>query len=99
MFVAVTDYTTLHYYFVLILRVAGNADLDDDGRLMERVIYTDYVIISKKTSLGIAALEGMVNGKHVRVRKRYQIDNIMINELHEDTKRKAEKRVEWRMLS
>ena len=25
--------------------------------------------------------------------------NIMINELYEDTKRKAEKRVEWRMLS
>ena len=26
-------------------------------------------------------------------------DNIMINGVHEDTKRKAEKRVEWRMLS
>ena len=45
------------------------------------------------------ALEGMVNGKEVRGRRRYQIDNIMINELYEDTKRKAEKRVEWRMLS
>ena len=46
------------------------------------------------------ALEGMVNGKKVRGRRRYQmIDNIMINGLYEDTERKAEKRVEWRMLS
>ena len=46
------------------------------------------------------ALEGMVNGKKIRGRRRYQmIDNIMINGLYEDTKRKAEKRVEWRMLS
>ena len=46
------------------------------------------------------ALEGMVMGKKVRGRRRYQmIDNIMINGLYEDTKRKAEKRVEWRMLS
>ena len=46
------------------------------------------------------ALEGVVNGKKVRGRRRYQmIDNIMINELYEDMKRKAEKRVEWRMLS
>ena len=44
--------------------------------------------------------EGMVNGKKVCSRRRYQmIDNIMINELYEDTKRKAEKRVEWRILS
>ena len=46
------------------------------------------------------ALEGMVNGKKVRGRRRFQIiDNIMINGLYEDTKRMAEKRVEWRMLS
>ena len=46
------------------------------------------------------AVEGMVNGNEVRGRKRYQmIDNIIINGLYEDTKRKAEKRVEWRMLS
>ena len=46
------------------------------------------------------ALEGMVNGKKVRGRRRYQmIENIMIKGLYEDTKRKAEKRVEWRMLS
>ena len=33
-------------------------------------------------------------------RRRYQmIDNSMVNGLYEDTKRKAEKRVEWRMLS
>ena len=46
------------------------------------------------------ALEGMVNGKKVRGRRRYQmIENIMINGLFEDTKRQAEKRVERRMLS
>ena len=46
------------------------------------------------------ALEGMVNRKKVRGRRRYQmIDNIMINGLYEDTKRTAEKRVEWRTLS
>ena len=45
------------------------------------------------------ALEGMVNGKKVRGRRYQMIDNIMINGLYEDTKRKAEKRVEWRMLS
>ena len=46
------------------------------------------------------ALEGMVNGKKVRGRRRYQmIDNNMINGLYADTKRKAEKRVDWRMLS
>ena len=46
------------------------------------------------------ALEGMVNGEKVRGRRRYQmIDNIMINGLCEDTKRKAEKRGEWRMSS
>ena len=46
------------------------------------------------------ALEGMVNGKKVCCRRRYPMrDNIMVNGLYEDTKRKAEKRVEWRMLS
>ena len=46
------------------------------------------------------AQEGMVNGKKVRGRRRYQVmENIMINGLYADTKRKAEKRVEWRMLS
>ena len=46
------------------------------------------------------ALEGMVNGKTVRGRRRYQIiDNIMINGLYADMKRKAEKRVQWRKLS
>ena len=32
-------------------------------------------------------------------RRRYQMISIMINGLYEDTKRKAEKRVEWKMLS
>ena len=46
------------------------------------------------------ALEGMVNGKKVRGRRRYHmINSIMIIGLYEETKRKAEKRVEWRMLS
>ena len=41
------------------------------------------------------ALEGMVNGKEVRGRRRCQmIDNIMINGVYTDTKRKVEKRVE-----
>ena len=45
-------------------------------------------------------LEGMINGKRVRGRGRYQMtDNIMINGLYEDTKRKAEKKVEWIMSS
>ena len=45
-------------------------------------------------------LEGMVNREKVRGRRRYQmIDNIMINGEYEDTKRKAEKKSEWRMLS
>ena len=45
-------------------------------------------------------LEGMVNGKKVRGRRTYQtIDNIMINGIYEDTKRKGEKRIERGMLS
>ena len=49
----------------------------------------------RKNCLLKDALEGMVNGKKVRGRRRYlMIDNIMINGLCEDTKRKAEKRVE-----
>ena len=39
-------------------------------------------------------------GKKVRGRRRYKIiDNIMINGLYEDTERKAEERVQWRMQS
>ena len=46
------------------------------------------------------ALEGMVNGKKVRGRRRYQmIDNITINGQYEDTKGKAEKGVKWKILS
>ena len=46
------------------------------------------------------ALEGIVNGKKVGGRRRYQMrDNIMINIFYADMKRKAEKGVEWRMLS
>ena len=40
------------------------------------------------------------NGKGNKVRGlRYQMIEIMINGLYADTKRKAEKRVQWRMLS
>ena len=55
----------------------------------------------RKNCLLKDALEGMVNGKKVQGRRRYQmIDKIMINGLYEGMKRKAEKRVvEWRMLS
>ena len=53
-----------------------------------------------KKELPVEGLEGMVNRKRVRGRRRYQvIDNIMINGLYEDMKRKSEKRVAWRMLS
>ena len=46
------------------------------------------------------ALEGIVNGKKVRGRSRYQmIKNILISGMYADTKRKAEKRVDWRMLN
>ena len=44
--------------------------------------------------------EGMVNGKNVQGRRRYQmIDNIMTDGQCADMKRKAEKKVEWRMPS
>ena len=43
--------------------------------------------------------EGMVNGKKDRCRRYQMIDNIMINGLYENTERKSEKRVGWRMLS
>ena len=53
----------------------------------------------RRNYLLMDALEGIVNGKTVRGWRRYQmVDNIMINWLYEDTKRKAERRVELRML-
>ena len=45
------------------------------------------------------ALEGIVNRKKVHGTKRYEMTDIMINGPCADTRRKAEKRVEWRMLS
>ena len=45
------------------------------------------------------ALEGMLKGKKVHDRRRYQMTYIMIKRLYADTKRKAEMRVEWRKLS
>ena len=54
----------------------------------------------KKNCLRNDALVGMLNGKMVRGRRRYEmIDNIMLNGLYADTKRKTEKRVEWGTLS
>ena len=44
------------------------------------------------------AVEGMINRKKVRGR-RNQIIDCMINGMYENTKSKAEKRVEWRTLS
>ena len=43
---AVTDYTIL----------GSTIMASDDGRLVERGIYTNYVIVSKETTLGIAVL-------------------------------------------
>ena len=75
-----------------------------EGRLIQQLImkrkrnWLDHWL--RRNCLLKDALEGMVNGKEVRGRRRYQmIDNIMINRLYEDTKRKAEKRVVWRILS
>ena len=45
------------------------------------------------------ALEGMVKGKNVRGRRRYHMLDIMTNGLYAVKNRKAEKMVEWRMLS
>ena len=45
------------------------------------------------------ALVGMINSKKVPGKRNYMIDNIMINKLFADMKRKVEKRVEWRRLS
>ena len=69
------------------------------GRVGKGRIMLELIKKRKRNCLLKDALEGMVNGKKVRCRRRYIIDNIMINELYEGTKRKAEKRVEWRMLS
>ena len=46
------------------------------------------------------ALESMVKRKKLRGRRRYQMtENIIKNRLYEDTKKKAEKRVRWKILS
>ena len=74
-----------------------------EGRIMLELIKKwkgNLLVRLTRNCLLKDALEGMVDGKKVRGRRRYQmIDNIMINGLYEDTKNKAEKRVEWRMLS
>ena len=78
----------------------GRAITNDDVELIKKrkINWLGYWL--RKDSLLKDALEGIVNGKKVRGWRRYQmIDNIMINGLFEYTKRRAEKRVEWRMLS
>ena len=46
----------------MIPRVAAIADLDDDdGRLVEKGMNTDYVMVSKEASLGIAELSCTVS--------------------------------------
>ena len=78
---------------------------DSNFNIHNALYFVKYPSRAKQNSpegrrLKTPALEGMVNGKKVHGRRRYQmIDNIMINRLYEDTKRKAEKRVEWGMLS
>ena len=67
-----------------------------------KINWVDYWL--RRNCLLKDALEAMVNGnglwEEVSGRRRYQmIGNIMINGLYEDTKRKAEKRVDWRILS
>ena len=69
-----------------------------EGRIMLELIKKSKINLLghwlRRNCLLKDALEGMVNGKKVRDRRRYQmIDNIMINGLYEDTKRKAEKRI------
>ena len=57
-------------------------------------------LTSRSFVLADTALQGLVNGNKFRGRRRYQvIDNIMVNGLYEDMKRKVEKNVEWRILS
>ena len=72
-------------------------------RVGEGRIMLEEIKKRKRNWLGhwlLKALEGTVNGNKVRVIRRYQmIEDVMIHGLYEDTKRKAEKRVEWRMLS
>ena len=75
-----------------------------EGRMMKEMInkwnkdWLDHWL--RRNCLLKNALEGMVNGKKVRGRKRYQmINNIIINGLYADMKRNAEKKVEWRVLS
>ena len=56
--------------------------------------------LAKKELPAERDLEGMVNEKKVRGgRIDKMIDIIMINGLYADAKRKAEKRIEWRILS
>ena len=74
-------------------------DREEEGRIMLELIRK-----RKRNWLGewlrrncllMDSLEGMVNGKKVRGRRRYQmIDNIMVNGLYADKKRNAEKSVE-----
>ena len=56
--------------------------------------------LAKKELLAEGCSRGYGKWRKVRSRGGYQmIDNITMNGLYEDAKRKAEKKVAWRMLS
>ncbi|KAJ4426944.1 hypothetical protein ANN_26743 [Periplaneta americana] len=82
-------------------RVRKEAVLErvDEERMMLKLIRRRKRIWLKRNYLLKDALEGMVNGRRVRGRRRYQtIDDIKIYGSYEETKRKAKNRKEWRML-
>ena len=66
-----------------------------EGRIMLELMKSKRNLLGhwlRRNCLLKDALKGMVNGKKVQGRRRYQmIDSIMINGLYEDMKRKAEK--------
>ena len=69
-----------------------------EGRIMLELIMLGHWL--KRNCLLKDALEGMVNGKTVRGRRSYHmLGNLMVSGLYADSKRKAEKRLEWRKLS
>ncbi|KAJ4443931.1 hypothetical protein ANN_05720 [Periplaneta americana] len=77
-------------------------------RVGEERIMLKLIRKRKRNSLGYGlkrncllkdALEGMVNGRRVRGRRRYQmIDYVKIYGSYEETKRKTENRKDWRIL-
>ncbi|KAJ4427854.1 hypothetical protein ANN_25633 [Periplaneta americana] len=94
----------VRYCAVQVQTIRNEAVLERVGE--ERIMLK---LIRKRKRIGLSlvekncllkdALEGMVNGRRVRGRRRYQmIDEIKIYGSYEETKRKAESRKDWRML-